>query len=246
MSKRFNLKARDWIHQPDSKREFNDALFTEVSSRYAFVTRALSLGRDGAWKRALIGGLPATPEPNCLDLACGPGDITLALGERYAGGQVWGLDLCQAMLELAERRNQFEHVRFLKRDMCETGLEAESMDVVTGGYALRNAPSLEQALAEVFRLLRPGGVAAFLDFSKPPQRALQRLEHFVLMTWGSFWGLVLHGNPEVYAYIPRSLQTYPDRDALRQLLTDGGFIDISSRRFYFGAIEILQFRKPGE
>lgn len=244
MSQQFNLKAREWLDQPAKKLQFNDALFTVVARKYAFVTQALSLGRDRYWKKALLAKLPAIDQPKCLDLACGPGDITIPLAEKYPDGEILGLDLCDAMLELANGQNEFQHVQFIKGDMCDTQLESESMDIVTGGYALRNAPDLKAALDEIHRVLRPGGIAAFLDFSKPPQKLLQFVEHFCLKTWGGFWGLVLHRNSEVYAYIANSLQQFPDRNELRQMLGDRGFADVWSRRFYFGALELLVFSKP--
>lgn len=128
--------------------------------------------------------------------------------------------------------------------MCDTGVASDSIDVVTGGYALRNAPDLSSALAEVMRVLRPGGVAMFLDFSKPKNRWLQRAQYAGLYLWGSFWGLVLHANPEVYAYIAKSLQKYPDRRQLHCLVRDQGFDLTGSRTLFFGAIELLTLKKP--
>jgi demethylmenaquinone methyltransferase/2-methoxy-6-polyprenyl-1,4-benzoquinol methylase len=93
-------------------------------------------------------------------------------------------------------------------------------------------------------VLRPGGTAAFLDFSKSPDRLLQRLSFAVLYLWGSFWGLVLHRQPAVYAYIAKSLWHFPDRTTLRRDLSDVGFTEVFSRKFYFGTLEIITVSKP--
>lgn len=246
MPDRFKLKAREWIHQPDTKRDFNRALFTEVSSKYGFVTQALSWGRDRTWKETLVGQLPELPgsRPKCLDLACGTGDVTFSLARRFPAGQIVGLDLCAAMLELARQQNVYGHVSFLLGDMCQTGFEPESVDLVTGAYALRNAPCLNGVLTEIRRVLRPGGTAAFLEFSKPPHKLLQQFEHVSLLIWGALWGYALHRNPEVYAYIAKSLQQYPDRAMLERLLRVHGFIHIRSQTFFWGAIAITMFEKP--
>jgi demethylmenaquinone methyltransferase/2-methoxy-6-polyprenyl-1,4-benzoquinol methylase len=115
------------------------------------------------------------------------------------------------------------------------------VDVVTGSYALRNAPDLRVALREIRRILKPGGTAAFLDFSKSPNFLSQCFTYRLLKFWGGFWGLLLHGTPEVYAYIAESLDQFPDRAALRDLLTQEGFTNIQSQKFYFGIVELIVF-----
>jgi demethylmenaquinone methyltransferase/2-methoxy-6-polyprenyl-1,4-benzoquinol methylase len=147
------------------------------------------------------------------------------------------------MLEIAACRGGTPNLHFKQGDMSATGLETGCAHVVTGSYALRNAPELGQTLAEIHRVLCPGGVAAFLEFSKPPERIAQFCEYWLLKVWGSFWGLVLHGNMEVYAYIAESLRTFPDRLQLRKAFTDRGFEVLQTGRLYFGVLEILVARK---
>jgi len=240
----------EFLRTPDAKREYNELLFAEVARRYDLVTRALSLGRDQAWKRALLDSLPAGPAapagaaPVCIDLACGTGDVTFALARRYPRGTVCGVDLTPEMLAIARERNSCANVRLELGDMHRLPFPSASVDIVTGSYALRNAPSLGVALAEVRRVLRPGGTAAFLDFSKSPHWLSQRLTYWVLCVWGGFWGLVLHRQPAVYAYIATSLWHFPDRVALRQELARAGLAEVSSRRFYLGTLEMITVVRP--
>jgi demethylmenaquinone methyltransferase/2-methoxy-6-polyprenyl-1,4-benzoquinol methylase len=203
----------------------------------------MSLGRDRSWKRALIAALPEHPAPRCLDIACGTGDIAFLLAERYPQGNILGIDLTEPMLEIARRRDHENQVSFVRGDMCATGLDDASIDLVTGSYAIRNAPELRSALAETHRILKAGGVAAFLDFAKPRSDRLQRAQFLLLKNWCGLWGLLLHGNPEIHAYIATSLQRFPDRTALRRQLTESGFKLVRSRRFYFGLLELLVVRK---
>jgi demethylmenaquinone methyltransferase/2-methoxy-6-polyprenyl-1,4-benzoquinol methylase len=238
------LPLEDDPGAPDRKRAFNEHLFTVVAGEYDFITKALSLGRDAAWKRQLVAGLPALSQPVCVDLACGTGDITRLLARRYPEGSVVGLDLTEPMLALARERTAESNVRYAQADMCATQLPAGTVDIVTGGYALRNAPRLETALAEIQRLLRPGGVATFLDFSKPPAGRAQRLELSVLKAWGGFWGCLLHASPRVYTYIAESLRRHPDRRELHAVIERSGFRIVGSACFFAGIIEIVTFRKP--
>ncbi len=243
MSPRFSLKIKDHIGEPEKKKYYNEQHFTAAASRYDFATRAMSLGRDRAWKRALIAALPYHPAPRCLDLACGTGDIALLLAERYPQGEILGLDLAEPMLQIARRRDPEKRVSFARGDMGATGLAGASIDLVTASYAIRNAPELAVALAEIRRVLKPGGVAAFLDFAKPTAHRVQRVQYWLLKNWCGLWGLLLHGNPEIHAYIAASLQTFPDRAALRRQLTEGGFKLEQARRFYGGLLELLVVRK---
>ncbi len=243
MSERFSLRIEDWFYPPDRKRTLNLRLFTEVAPRYDFVTRVLSLGRDRAWKRGLVKSLPGVDSPFCIDIACGTGDISLLLAEKYRKGEVHGIDLTPLMLTLANQQATPRNLQYSQQDMCSLGFPDASADIVTGGYALRNAPDLDGALGEISRVLKPGGVAGFLDFSKPPSRFMQGLWQGVLRIWGGFWGLLLHGNPSVYIYIAESLKRFPDRDKLRANMINHGLELVHSQRHQLGLIEILVVKK---
>jgi ubiquinone/menaquinone biosynthesis methyltransferase len=247
MARRFTLRIGEHLDSPETKRCYNQKLFAEIAPRYRFITRALSFWRDAGWKRDLIAALPAMESPLSVDLACGTGDITLLVASRYPKGSVIGLDVTLAMLDLARRRSSCPNVRFIAGDMGCLPLPPDSVDVVTGGYALRNAPDLGIALDEIRRVLKPGGAAAFLDFSKPPARLAQSFEYWTLRLWGGFWGCLLHGNPEVYGYIAESLRRHPDRGRLRDLFRDKGLEVVSSRLYFFGITEMLVVHKaiPG-
>jgi demethylmenaquinone methyltransferase/2-methoxy-6-polyprenyl-1,4-benzoquinol methylase len=245
MSPTVRLRSRERLADPQLKRELNEDLFGVVARRYDTVTRCLSLGRDRAWKAHLVAALPFLATPVCLDLACGTGDLSFRLAARYPDGQVLGLDLTEAMLEEARSRGALPNLNFRRGDLGRTGLAPASVDIATGGYALRNAGDLGEALAEVHRVLRPGGIGCFLDFAKPPGRALQRLEFLLLKAWGSLWGWIFHGDPEVYGYIAESLASFPDSRELAGLCRSQGFEVQGSTRHCFGIVQCLTLRKPG-
>ncbi len=246
MTTRFDLKIQDYIRLPDRKRYYNERHFAAAAPRYDLATRAMSLGRDAAWKRRLVAALPDIPSPVCVDLACGTGDLTRLLAERYPRGTILGLDLTAPMLALARARIRRPNVRFTRQDMGDAGLATESADIVTGAYALRNAPELGRALDEIRRVLKPGGVAAFLDFAKPATRFLQAPEYRLLRAWCGFWGFALHANPEIHAYIASSLEVFPDRAQLRAMFADRGLDPTASRAFFLGITELVVLRKsPG-
>ncbi len=231
------------IDTPEKKRQFNRQHFAVSAKRYDLATRAMSLGRDRRWKKHLIATLPPGGTPQCLDLATGSGDVALLLAEAYPKGQVIGIDLTAEMLHLAQQRNPHDHLEFICADMATTGLASDSFDIITGSYALRNAADLGEMLSEVTRLLKPGGYAAFLDFSKSGQVRAQKAQYRLLKGWCGLWGLLLHGDPGIHAYIADSLEQFPDRKNFHLLIRDTGLELISSRLFYAGMLELSLVRK---
>ena len=202
----------------------------------------MSLGRDRSWKKHLIAALPQGGTPTCLDLATGSGDVALLLAQAYPKGQVTGIDLTAEMLQLAQERNVHDHLDFVCADMATTGLADNSFDIITGSYALRNAADLREVLKEIQRLLKPGGYAAFLDFSKPAPIWAQRAQYRLLKGWCGLWGLILHGDPGIHAYIADSLQQFPDREGFHLLIRDTHLELIRSRLFYAGMLELSVLR----
>ena len=240
--KRAHTIAGD-IDTPEKKRQFNQQHFAVSAKRYDVATRAMSLGRDHSWKKHLVAALPQGGNPNCLDLATGSGDLAFLLAQAYPEGQIIGIDLTKEMLQLAKARNRYDHLDFICADMATTGLATGSFDIITGSYALRNAADLGEVLAEIQRLLKPGGYAAFLDFSKSASLAAQKSQYRLLKSWCGLWGLLLHGDPGIHAYIADSLKQFPDRKNFHLLIGEAGLELISSRLFYAGMLELSLLHK---
>ncbi len=236
-------KDFDYLVNPNKKRSYNQELFSIVAKRYDRITAILSWGRDRVWKKKLVSKLPAPLSGTILDLACGTGDITDALAKKYSQCIIVGLDLTHGMLKIARDTRQIKNAYFVVQDMSVVGIKDKSVDIVTGGYALRNAPDFDQTLCEIFRVLKPGGKAFFLDFSKSHRSDLQNLGYFILKIWGGIWGILFHKNPDIYGYIAESLRTYPDRRTLKNKVLSHGFTDFHSSTYFFGLIEMFDFKK---
>jgi ubiquinone/menaquinone biosynthesis methyltransferase len=240
---RLTPMGRGTLRDPERKKLYNELHFSEAAPRYDTATRAMSLFRDAAWKASLVGSLPEIAKPLCVDIACGTGDVSFLLAQRYPEGRTVGLDIADPMLGIARERNRYPNLRFLRQDMCATEFPEGSVDIVTGSYALRNAPDLPRAIGEVRRILTPGGTAAFLDFSKPRSAIFRIPQYLLLRTWCGSWGLILHGNHEIHGYIAASLESFPDRGNLLELFGESGFALVLSKRFSLGITELLVFRR---
>ena len=222
-----------------SRRALTRHIFDTLAPHYELVCQGYSFGRDGAWKRGLIRGLPDHPNPVCVDLACGTGALTRALATRYPQGRVMGLDASEAMLAEARDLTAGTAIEFMLGDMQHTQFPDGTVDIVTGGYALRNAPDVEATIREIARMLKPGGSAAFLDFCHSDWEPYARLIDGLLRVWGGLWGWVLFRKPAIFTYVAESLLRYPKRTELRRMLSRAGLRIVRSRRHMFGALETI-------
>jgi demethylmenaquinone methyltransferase/2-methoxy-6-polyprenyl-1,4-benzoquinol methylase len=208
-------------------------MFRTVAPRYDFITRAFSYGMDRGWKRTLVERARLPQSPVVLDLASGTGDFSLLVARHYPGSKAVAVDLTERMLQLARARG-------LSQTVCaDAGIlpfPDASFDCVFIGYGLRNFPDLERSLAEIERVIRPGGLLVSLDFFLPANLLLRRAYLAYLYAQGTFWGLVLHGRPRVYTYIPDSLRTFVSIDDFSSLLHVAGFRQLEVRSFILGGI----------
>jgi ubiquinone/menaquinone biosynthesis methyltransferase len=228
------------FESPEAKRRYNARLFTTIAGRYDFITRLLSYGRDQAWKRDLMARAAIEPGQRVLDLATGTGDLALAAAEQ--GAAVVGLDLAPRMIRLARVKPGADAVRFLVGDMTSLPLPPASIDVVTTGYGLRNVPDLDRAIAEIARVLRPGGRFLSLDFEKPEHPAWRRAYFAYLTVVGATVGTLLHGDPDTYRYIPASLARYPGAEAVAARFRAAGFhsVEVVHRMAGFMALHVAE------
>ena len=209
------------------------AMFQTVAPRYDFITRAFSYGMDLRWKRMGVERACLPDDARILDLASGTGDFSLLVRQRHKNARPIALDLTERMLQLARARGLPDAVC---ADAGRLPFPDNLFDCVFIGYGLRNFPDLGAALAEIERVTRPGGLMVTLDFFLPGRAALRRLYLAYLYAQGAFWGLVLHGRPRIYTYIPDSLKTFLSIDDFSTLLNRSGYRQLDVRKYILGGI----------
>ncbi len=208
-------------------------MFHTISPRYDFITRIFSYGMDGGWKRDAVEGAGLREEAKVLDLAAGTGDFSRLVAGKVSRARPVAVDLTFNMLRLA-------HQEGIERAVCSDAMRLpfpdRAFDAVFVGYGLRNFPKLESALVEIRRVLKPGGMLVCLDFFLPRNRVLRAAYLGYLYAQGFFWGLVLHGRPRIYTYIPDSLRSFVTLDGYSEALDHSGFETRRVRRFILGGI----------
>jgi demethylmenaquinone methyltransferase/2-methoxy-6-polyprenyl-1,4-benzoquinol methylase len=226
---------------PETKLRYVRRLFATIAPRYDLITRVLSFGRDSRWKIRLIELADVRPGTRMLDLACGTGDIAFEGARR--GASTVGLDITAGMIDLARAKPGAERLSWLLGDMAALPVASGSFDLVTTGYGLRNTSDLPAALADIHRVLRPGGRLCSLDFDRPDRAAVRGVYLTFLTIFGSTLGFVLHGDPDTYRYIPASIRRYPGARGVCDLMRTAGFRDVRHLRVLGGLMAIHLARK---
>lgn len=228
------MSLDDAFVTPQSKRQYVRRLFATIADRYDLITRVLSYGQDARWKARLVAMANVTAGERALDLACGTGDIALAVAGR--GARTIGLDITHRMLQLAATRSK--DTRWITGDMTSLPFRSGAFDVVTTGYGLRNVPDLDAALDEIARVLRPGGRLLSLDFNRP-ESAVVRVPYLAYLTVvGATLGWTLHRDPDTYRYIPASIRRYPGARGVADKMVARGFTNVRIVPLLFGLMTL--------
>ena len=211
-------------------------MFDRIAPSYDRMNRLLTLGCDQRWRRALIDALAVDSGNTVLDLACGTGDFAAIARER--GARVVGVDFAGAMLAAARRRCPAD-TGLVRGDALRLPLASSSVSVAVSGFALRNFVAITPALAELARVLRPGGRLGLLEVDEP-RAGLLRAGHAiyfrrVVPTLGA-----LLSDGRAYRYLPASAAYLPPEDELRAMLAEVGFRGIEKRSHLGGAAQSLR------
>ena len=206
-------------------------MFDRIAPVYDVMNRVMTAGLDLRWRRLTAEAVVRRGD-RVLDACCGTGDLAVADGR--AGGDVTGLDFSPRMLERARRKS--DAVKWVEGDMLALPFEDGSFEAATVGFGVRNVVDLEHGLAELARVLVPGGRVGILEITTPTG---------LLAPFYRLWfdrivpllGKVLKGG-EAYSYLPASVRRFPDKEALAGLLRTAGFDGVEYRTFAGGIVAL--------
>lgn len=223
-------------------------MFGRIAPRYDLLNHLLSFNIDRTWRARMIrrvGPILKDPEARALDLCCGTGDVMLLMAGR-GRARIYGSDFCHPMLTAARSKAVRKNVpaRLFEADGLALPLSDSSLDLITVAFGFRNFASYRRGLEEMLRVLRPGGVAAILEFAPPPKTVFGRLHALYSRKILPALGGLISGSREAYEYLPQSVSRFPDPDELAEQMRAAGFAEVRYELMTGGSVALHIGRTP--
>jgi demethylmenaquinone methyltransferase/2-methoxy-6-polyprenyl-1,4-benzoquinol methylase len=210
------------------------AMFDAVAQRYDLVNDLLSLGQTKVWRKVATTIIDPKPGMVILDLAAGPGSSSEPLFK--AGATVFATDFSEGML--AQGRKVRPYLTFSKADALNLPFEANSFDVVTISYGLRNTADVDKALAEALRVSKPGGRMVVVEFSHPTWRPFRTIYTKYLMRLLPAIARKTSSNPDAYIYLAESIRAWPDQAGLAARMEKAGWTSVTWKNLTGGVVAV--------
>lgn len=215
-------------------------MFDGVAKHYDRTNAFLSGGNAMLWRAATVRAVAPVAGERILDVAAGTGTSSAALQRN--GATVVALDFSAGMV--AEGRRRHKNIEFVEGDATKLPFGDNEFDAVSISFGLRNVVEPKLALAEMYRVLKPGGRLVVCEFSKPPV-AIMRASYYTYLKY--VMPIIADrtsSNPVAYAYLAESIREWPDQGELSQWLRGAGFIRVAYRNLTAGVVALHRGRKP--
>ena len=213
-------------------------VFTRVASKYDVMNDVMSGGVHRLWKDAMMDWLAPRPGQRLLDVAGGTGDVAFRFLKRARASTAVVLDMTEGMLisgrQRAEADSMAERLTWVVGDAMALPFAANTFDVYTIGFGIRNVTRIGEALAEAFRVLKPGGRLMVLEFSRIPNELLQKAYDLYSYNVIPVMGQIVAGDRASYQYLVESIRQFPDQDSFATLIRQAGFEQVSYRNLTMG------------
>jgi demethylmenaquinone methyltransferase / 2-methoxy-6-polyprenyl-1,4-benzoquinol methylase len=214
------------------------SMFGRVAPRYDLANHLLSANVDRYWRNhtvARVQGILERPDSRVIDLACGTGDLLIAL-ERKARRGLIGSDFCHPMLTGARTKLRREQLRstLIESDALSLPFPDSTIDLITIAFGYRNLANYRAGLVEMRRVLRPGGALAILEFTQPPNAAFAAVYNWYSRKILPILGGAISGAREAYDYLPESVRKFPDAPELSRMMQETGFANVDWEYLTFG------------
>lgn len=239
-------KVKPYNKQGQTKKEEVAEMFNNISGRYDFLNHFFSLGIDKGWRRKVIKMLKPHQPKQLLDVATGTGDFAVS-AMRLNPDKVTGIDISTGMLEKGRekiKKKKLEHkIELLVGDSENINFPDNHFDAIIVGFGVRNFENLEKGLKEMARVLKPGGYAMVLEFSKPKKFPFKQFFNFYTKRLMPFLGRKISKDARAYSYLPESVAVFPEGEEMRQILLKTGFSEVTVKPLSGGIATIYAARK---
>lgn len=229
-----------------AKKEKVQEMFNGIAPKYDLLNHLLSMGIDKSWRRKAMRELEGGRRGTVLDIACGTGDFSIE-ALRHGVERVVGADISENMLavarEKAREKGLEDRLEFRYGDSENLDFEDGTFDAVTVAFGVRNFEHLERGLAEMCRVLRPGGKVVVLEFSTPERFPMKQLYRFYFKQILPRVGGLVSGDRKAYEYLPASVFAFPQGDRFLQIMRSCGYRNVAQRRLTFGIASLYTGEK---
>jgi demethylmenaquinone methyltransferase / 2-methoxy-6-polyprenyl-1,4-benzoquinol methylase len=232
---------KPYRHSEKGKKEQVAGMFDNIAPKYDFLNHFLSFGIDKMWRRKAIRLIKPFAPSRILDVATGTGDLAIEALKSGAAAVI-GIDISAEMLAVGRRKIKgmaLDHqITLLEGDSEDLDFADASFDAVTVAFGVRNFEDLPKGLAEIHRVLRKGGVACILEFSKPKKFPFKQLYRFYSFSILPLIGRIISSDQSAYRYLPESVNGFPDGPEFLNYLKQAGFAKTKEHRQTFGVATI--------
>jgi demethylmenaquinone methyltransferase / 2-methoxy-6-polyprenyl-1,4-benzoquinol methylase len=216
-------------------------MFSRIARRYDLMNRLMTGGQDEAWRRLAVSELRLPQGGCCLDLATGTGDLALAVRRAYPSARVVGVDFAFNMLEIGRQKIRArggQGVALTQGDALALPFMDAQFDGIVNGFLLRNVVDLPRALAEMRRVVKPGGRVVSLEITRPRTPVFRQMFQLYFYRIVPLIGGIIAGDLQAYTYLPNSLTNFPDAQALKGLMLEAGYRHVDVRLLSLGAMAL--------
>lgn len=230
----------------DSKSHVHE-LFETIAPKYDMMNDLMSFGLHKVWRKKTMKKMNVQKGQTALDLCCGTCDWTIDLAKASETGHIIGLDFSEQMLEVGRQKvaeaGLNKQIKLVQGNAMELPFEDNSFDYVTIGFGLRNVPDYEQVVAEMLRVVKPGGQIVCLEMSKPQQQPFKSIYYFYFEKMVPLLGKMFAKQFAAYKWLPDSLKLFMDAKELRQLFEKVGAVNVVVKNFFWGIAALHIGRK---
>lgn len=229
-----------------NKKKQVEQMFDTISTNYDGLNRVISFGIDVKWRKKVVKMVANTNPQSVLDIATGTGDLAISLAKTGAK-EIVGLDLSEGMLAVGRKKIETENltgrIEMIQGDSEALPFENDKFDAITVAFGVRNFENLEKGLAEILRVLKPGGIFVILETSVPTKFPFKQGYHFYTRNLLPLIGKLFSKDKVAYSYLSESAAAFPYGEELNNILRKIGFIDVRHNPQTMGVATIYSASK---
>lgn len=230
-----------------NKKQQVEQMFNNISANYDKLNRVISFGIDVEWRKKVVALVNAKKPKKILDIATGTGDLAINLAKKTNAVEIIGLDISEGMLEVGRQKIQNEglskKVEMMLGDSEDLPFSNNSFDAITVAFGVRNFENLEKGLAEIIRVLRPGGIFVVLETSVPTKFPYKQGYNLYTKNILPAIGKIFSKDQNAYAYLSESAAAFPHGKDFNNILKKIGFTTVENKPQTMGVATIYTASK---